>query len=287
MTEFSNPLISATALQARLQASSPAPLLLDCSCDLMDPSAGLRQYEAGHVPGALYAHLDQDLSTPKSAQGPRVGGRHPLPTREAFAERVAQWGLRPERDVVVMDNQGGMYAARAWWMMHWLGHHRVQVLDGGVSAWRSAGFALTTGASPSALAASAPYPVSGSVPTLDATTLQRELHQWQVLDARAPERFRGDVEPMDSQAGHIPGALNRFFKDNLGADGCFLSASTLRAQFEQLGVPTERLVHQCGSGVTACHNVLAMAVAGFGLTRLYPGSWSEWSADPSRPVAKG
>ena len=286
MTEASPPLISAAALQDRLQAQ-PAPLLLDCSCDLMDPAAGLRQFEAGHVPGAIYAHLDQDLSAPKSALGPREGGRHPLPSREAFAQRVAQWGLTPERDVVVMDNQGGMYAARAWWMLHWLGHRCVQVLDGGVPAWRSAGFTLDSDASTVPQAASAPYPLGQTVPTLDAATLQRELHRWQVLDARAPERFRGDVEPMDSQAGHIPGALNRFFKDNLGADGCFLPAPVLRAQFEQMGVPPERLVHQCGSGVTACHNVLAMAVAGFGITRLYPGSWSEWSADPGRPVAKG
>ena len=286
MTDSLHPLISATDLHARLQ-SQPVPLLLDCSSDLLDPSAGLRQYETAHVPGALYAHLDHDLSGPKSALGPRDGGRHPLPTREAFAVRVAQWGLSPERDVVVMDNQGGMYAARAWWMLHWLGHARVQVLNGGVPAWRAAGYALDSGASPVPPAADRPYPVGASVPTLDAATLQRELHRWQVLDARAPERFRGDVEPMDSQAGHIPGALNRFFKDNLGADGRFLPQEVLRAQFEQMGVPPERLVHQCGSGVTACHNVLAMAVAGFGITRLYPGSWSEWSADPSRPVAKG
>lgn len=286
MTDALHPLISATDLHARLQRQ-PAPLLLDCSCDLLDPSAGLRQYEAAHVPGALYAHLDHDLSGPKSALGPRDGGRHPLPTREAFAVRVAQWGLSPECDVVVMDNQGGMYAARAWWMLHWLGHPRVQVLDGGVPAWRAAGYALASGASPAPAATGSPYPVGTSVPTLDAATLQCELHRWQVLDARAPERFRGDVEPMDSQAGHIPGALNRFFKDNLGADGRFLPQEVLRAQFEQMGVPPERLVHQCGSGVTACHNVLAMAVAGFGITRLYPGSWSEWSADPSRPVAKG
>ncbi|MDZ7811791.1 MAG: sulfurtransferase [Ideonella sp.] len=281
-----HPLISAAALQARLQGL-PAPLLLDCSCDLMDPAAGLRQFETGHVPDAIYAHLDHDLSAPKSGRGPGEGGRHPLPSRETFAHRVAQWGLTPQRDVVVMDNQGGMYAARAWWMLHWLGHRRVQVLDGGVPAWRAAGLALDSGASPVPEAAHAPYPIAESVPTLDATTLQRELHRWQVLDARAPERFRGDVEPMDGQAGHIPGAMNRFFKDNLGADGCFLPADALRAQFEQMGVPPERLVHQCGSGVTACHNVLAMAVAGFGITRLYPGSWSEWSADPRRPVAKG
>ncbi|TDM09301.1 MAG: sulfurtransferase [Ideonella sp. MAG2] len=286
MSLSASPLMSAAGLQSRLQAGS-SPLLLDCSSDLMDAGAGLRQYEAGHVPGALYVSLDNELSGPKSPHGAREGGRHPLPKRQDFARQAALWGLTPERDVVVMDNQGGMYAARAWWLLHWLGHGRVQLLDGGVPAWRNAGLPMEAGPSPLPQATPGIYPMGGSAPTLDAATLQRELHRWQVLDARAPERFRGDVEPLDSQAGHIPGALNRFFKTNLDADGHFLPASALRQQFESMGLVPDLVVHQCGSGVTACHNLLAMAVAGLGITRLYPGSWSEWSADPGRPVAKG
>jgi thiosulfate/3-mercaptopyruvate sulfurtransferase len=190
--------------------------------------------------------------------------------------------------VVLLDRQGGPYAARAWWMLRWLGHADAAVLDGGVAAWTAAGGSLTTEAStPSP---QPPYPDRAPlVQTVSADELLLGLGRGRLLDARAGERFRGEVEPLDTAAGHIPGALNRFFKDNLAADGRFKPAASLRAEFEALVAPhgAQGTVHQCGSGVTACHNLLAMEHAGLTGSRLYPGSWSEWSSDPGRPVARG
>ncbi|NDY89684.1 sulfurtransferase [Ideonella livida] len=280
------PLLSADELLTRW---AQAPLILDCSHDLAEPEAGRRQHAMGRLPGARHLHLDDDLSGPKSPDGPRQGGRHPLPTLETLACRAGQWGVTPGRWVVLYDQQGAAYAARCWWLLRWLGHTQVQVLDGGLAAWLRAGGDLESGSLPPVPAGAPPYPLpqTGTLPTLQAETLLASSGtDWQVVDARAPERFRGEVEPLDSRAGHIPGALNYFFKDNLGADGCFLPAEALRRRFEPLGDPA-RLVHQCGSGVTACHNLLAMAQAGLPGSALYPGSWSEWSADPNRPVATG
>ena len=214
-------------------------------------------------------------------------------TREAFAARAGAWGIGPRTPVVAYDDQGGPYAARLWWMLRWLGHEAVAVLDGGLAAWRAAGGAVEAGRA-AARAALPPYPVGhATMPTADAATLLAGLGQPGaplIVDARAAERYRGDVEPLDPVAGHIPGAINRFFKDNLAADGRFKPAEALRADFERLGLGSGRsasVVHQCGSGVTACHNLLAMAHAGLDGTALYPGSWSEWCADPARPVARG
>jgi thiosulfate/3-mercaptopyruvate sulfurtransferase len=192
----------------------------------------------------------------------------------------------PGRHVVVYDAQGGMYAARAWWMLLWAGHRAVSVLDGGLQAWKDAGGGIESG---DALAAGAPpYPLGESlVRTVDASTLAKSLGRVTLLDARAGERFRGEVEPLDARAGHIPGARSRFFKDNLDATGRFRSPSELRATFESFGATPAQVVHQCGSGVTASHNVLAMEIAGMPGSALYPGSWSEWSSDPSRPIAVG
>lgn len=280
-------LISADALRDRLSAGRPT-VLVDTSFDLADPAAGRRAYDAGHPPGAHYLHLDQDLSGAKhDAQG-RFLGRHPLPDRASFAVRMGGLGIAPGVQVVAMDRQGGMMAARLWWLMRWLGHEEVAVLDGGVGAWQSAGGPMVTDA-PATTAAS-PYPATeGLVTTVDAQSLAAGLGRDPLLDARAPERFRGDVEPLDARAGHIPGALNRFFKDNLQADGRFKPAEQLRGEFEALigSAAPEWVVHQCGSGVTACHNLLAMECAGLPGSRLYPGSWSEWSSDPARPVALG
>lgn len=274
------PLISAAALRAL----HPAPLLLDCSFDLADPSAGERAYAEGHLPGALYVHLDRDLSGPKTG----ANGRHPLRTREQYAAWMASLGIDGSRDVVVLDRQAGMFAVRAWWVLRWMGHTRVAVLDGGVEAWVRAGGALTTEVQPPRAVAPSPIPAP-AMPTVDAATLLAQLDTRRVLDARAPERFRGDVEPLDRVAGHIPGAVNRFFKDNLQPDGTFKPAAQLRDEYTALlgDAPAAQVVASCGSGVTGCHDLLALEIAGLGTASLYPGSWSEWSADPDRPVARG
>jgi thiosulfate/3-mercaptopyruvate sulfurtransferase len=266
-------LISAAELNASM-------LLIDVGFDLADTAAGERAYLAGHLPGAHYLHLDHDLSGPKTG----TNGRHPLPDRAAFAERMRMLGLSRGTQVVAYDAQGGMYAARLWWMLRWIGHAQAAVLDGGKLAW--------TGA----LSTEVPVARSGDArlgesltPMFDADTLQAQLGRVRLIDARAPERFRGEVEPLDAVAGHIPGAANRLFKLNLQEDGRFKPAAQLRAEFAPLLAPhgAAGTVHQCGSGVTACHNLLAMEHAGLGGSALYPGSWSEWSADRARPVAKG
>jgi thiosulfate/3-mercaptopyruvate sulfurtransferase len=274
-------LISVAELQA-LQAAGTALVLLDCSFDLADTGAGSRAYAAGHLPGAAYAHLDADLSGTKTGRN----GRHPLPAREAFAATAGRWGITPGVQVVSYDAQGAPYASRAWWLLRWLGHDAVAVLGGGLAAWLAAGGTLSTVAPTTP--PQPPYPaLAPAMPTVDAEGLLARLDAVQVLDARNAERYRGEVEPLDAVAGRIPGATLRFFKDNLGPDGRFKPAAQLRTEFEALGVPARPVVQQCGSGVTACHNLLAMAHAGLGLSALYPGSWSEWCSDPQRPVARG
>ncbi len=274
-------LIGAAELMA-LHSSGAALVVLDCSFDLADPAAGERAFALGHVPGALYAHLDRDLAGSKTG----ANGRHPLPGRDAFAATLGRWRVAPGVQVATYDAQGGVYAARAWWMLRWMGHAAVAVLDGGVNAWCAQGAALSTQAT--LATPGTPYPRAASLaPTVDAPSLLASLTKVCVLDARAAERFRGDVEPLDPVAGHIPGARNRFFKDNLQADGRFKPALELRAAFDGYGNTPSQVVHQCGSGVTACHNLLAMAHAGLHGSVLYAGSWSEWCADPARPVARG
>jgi thiosulfate/3-mercaptopyruvate sulfurtransferase len=273
-------LISVDALRALLQHERV--VLLDCGFDLTDTGAGSRAHAQGHLPGAFHADLDRDLSSTKTGRN----GRHPLPRRETFAKTVAAWGVLPGVAVVCYDDQGGVYAARAWWMLRWLGHDDVAVLDGGKAAWVAAGGALET-TMPALQSAAAPYAIgTASMPTVQADQLLGETPRT-IVDARSAERFRGEVEPLDPVAGHIPGARNRFHKDNLGPDGRFKPAHELRAAFEGLQGDSTRVVHQCGSGVTACHNLLAMEHAGLKGSALYPGSWSEWCADPSRPVARG
>lgn len=258
-----------------------APLIVECSFDLADTEAGERAYAAGHIPGAFYLHLDRDLCGDKTAADGSFRGRHPLPEREDFAALMRRLGLAAGRQVVTYDRQGGPYAAHLWWMLRWLGHAQVAVLDG---AW--------DGELSTELPAATPTDWQPGEPLVGQTTaaeLLKKLGNVRLIDARAAERFRGEVEPLDRAAGHIPGASNRFFKDNLGADGRFKPAAQLRAEFEPLLAPhgADAVVHQCGSGVTACHNLLAMAHAGLGDGLLYPGSWSEWSSDPARPIAKG
>ena len=276
------PLVSPEQLRAAIAAGA-APLIIDCSFDLADTAAGERAFEQGHLPGAIYAHLDRDLAGAKTGRN----GRHPLPARADWAATLARLGVTPARAVVLYDAQGGMYAARAWWMLSWAGHRAASVLDGGVGAWTAGGGALETGGVAPAAAAS-PYPLGDSlVATIDADALQKSLGRVTLLDARAGERYRGETEPLDKRAGHIPGARSRFFKDNLDAHGRFRPAVELRAAFTAFGAAPAQVVHQCGSGVTACHNLLAMEIAGLAGSALYPGSWSEWSSDPARPVAVG
>lgn len=280
-------LISASALQA-LQASGAPLLVFDCSFDLSAPQAGAHSYAQAHIPGALHADLDRDLSSHDRAQA-ASGGRHPLPGRAAVAAWLAACGLDTDMQVVVYDRNGCNYCARLWWMAQWAGHANVAVLDGGLAAWQAAGGALASGSE----AARAPGNFTLQAPLrelLSADAVQAGLGGAQtIIDARAPARYRGEVEPLDPVAGHIPGALNRPFGDNIARDGRFKPAALLRAEFEALLQERDaaQVVHQCGSGVSALPNLLAMELAGLPAGRLFAGSWSEWCSHPARPVAKG
>ncbi|WP_042269871.1 sulfurtransferase [Paraburkholderia heleia] len=278
-------LISAANLHERLTAAPGSVLVFDCRFDLANPAAGENAYALGHLPGAQYLHLDRDLSGPKTGKN----GRHPLPDRSALVATLLLRGLNEGQQVVAYDAQGGAYAARLWWLLRWLGHDSVAVLDGGLNAWEAAGLPLVRDVPTPArgtFKAGAPLQV-----TVDAQAVVRNLatHELTVVDARAADRYRGENETIDPVGGHIPGARNRFYQDNLAPDGRFKSAHALREDFMTVlpGITPEHVVLQCGSGVTACHNALAMEIAGLHGAALYPGSWSEWSADPSRPVATG
>lgn len=275
-------LIDTDALAGLLD--SPTLALVDCRFDLANTFAGEAAYTEGHLPGAVYAHLDRDLSALKTG----TNGRHPLPTPEVAAATFGRLGIDASTQVVAYDAENGMYASRLWWMLKWLGHDAVAVLNGGFAKWMAEQRPVSTAPSTRAARTFTPAPrpsmivTAAEVPGVTASASAR------LVDARAPERFRGDVEPLDPVAGHIPGAANHFFGQNL-ADGRFRSPDDLRAGFEaSLGaVAGEAIVCYCGSGVTACHNILALEHAGLKGARLYPGSWSEWCADPSRGVEKG
>jgi len=276
-------LIGAEALKTLL-ASGADVLLLDCSFELGVPEAGRAAFAQGHLPGARYAHLDDDLASPPDG----TNGRHPLPAPVALAAWLRAQGLRKGQQVVAYDASGGAWAARAWWLLRWLGHAPVAVLDGGRPAWVAAGLPLATGV-PGPVPAGDFEPGAPLVPApVDASQVLANTadRTAQVIDARDPSRFAGEPNPIDPVAGHIPGARNRFFRDNLDADGLFRAPEDLAAAFSGL-LGDAPAILQCGSGVTACHNALAMAVAGLPAGRLYPGSWSEWIADPARPVATG
>ena len=291
MTSPHTTLISATQLQALMDSKLPC-MVFDCSCDLMQPETGPAQYEAGHIPGAVYAHLDNNLSAKgeRSITGAASGGRHPLPPREVFAAWLGRIGFHNGMQAVVYDRQGANYCGRLWWMLKWLGHENVAVLDGGWQAWQAAGGASASGQEPQAPASSF-APGEPLVQLVDVDTVVRQLgsNAQQLLDARGAPRFRGEVEPIDPVAGHIPGALNRPFNQNIAADGHFKDAATLRAEFTALLGQRDpaTVVHHCGSGVSAVPNILAMEIAGLGRTALFAGSWSEWCGNPSRPVAQG
>jgi thiosulfate/3-mercaptopyruvate sulfurtransferase len=259
-------------------------VIFDCRHDLMKPDAGAQAYAQSHIPGARFAHSDKHLSGPKTGKT----GRHPLPEPAQFSDWLGVNGVDASTQVVAYDYAGGASATRLWWMLRWLGHDAAAVLDGGWEAWTKAGAPVTTD-----LPVVTAKKFTGRVRDIavDVTDVLSHLNQprMTIIDARAPERYRGEVEPIDPVAGRIPGALNRLYKDNLGGDGRFKPAAELRAAFESLlhDRKPEEVVHQCGSGVSACHNILAMEIAGLSGSRLYPGSWSEWCADPARPIARG
>lgn len=264
--------------------SDPDWVVFDCRHDLADPRRGRAEYVASHIPGARFLSLDEDLSAPKTGRN----GRHPLPDPRVLAEKLEQAGVDSRKQVVAYDAQGGMIAARLWWLLRWLGHLPVAVLNGGWDKWIAEG-----------------RPQSAEVPRPQRTRLlARPRNDWVdadfvrshlddagtvLLDARAPDRFRGQNETLDPVAGRIPGARNRPFRNNLDADGCFKPPPVLKKDFRAaLGSASpEQVVHYCGSGVSACHNLFAMELAGLRGGRLYPGSWSEWCADPARPVMTG
>ncbi len=263
----------------------PRWIICDCRHDLADHSAGYRAYRAGHIPGARFLHLDVDLSGPKTG----LNGRHPLPHPSTFGLRLGALGIANDSQVVAYDESGGVYASRLWWMLRWVGHAKVAVLDGGWQAWNRAKLPFTV-EQPAVEAASFSIRPQQRL-EVDSASLQSRLGERSalVIDARSSDRYRGENETLDPVAGHIPGAVNRFFKLNLGDDGCFRNAAALKTEFVALlsGRAPADIVHQCGSGVTACHNLLAMEVAGLAGSRLYPGSWSEWVSDRRRPVATG
>ena len=276
-------LISSEELLPHLD--DPRWALIDCRFDLADPAAGQAAYLDEHIPGAVYAHLERDLSAPPTG----ANGRHPLPPPGVLAAVFSRWGIGHGVQVIVYDDSGGGYAARTWWSLRFLGHDAVAVLDGGLQAWVASGHPVRQGLESRRPAPFSPSPRSELKIEADQVLAGLGSPGIVLIDARAQERFRGEEEPIDPVAGHIPGALNRPWQTNLDASGRFLPAIALRHQFEALlgASPASSAVAYCGSGVTACHNLLAMAHAGLLGARLYPGSWSEWSSSASRPVATG
>ncbi len=277
-------LITAEELHEHLQ--DPDWVVVDCRFNLADHAQGRQDYIQEHIPGAVYAHLDDDLSGP-IIKG--VTGRHPLPSVEQAAAVLATLGIGAGAQVVTYDDRGGMSSGRLWWMLRWLGHDAVAVLDGGWQAWQAAGYPTRGGEETRLPADFTPQPRADFAVYADAVQRLRTDPAYKVVDSRAADRYRGENETMDPVGGHIPGALSGPFADNLGADGRFKSPEELRARFEALlgDTPADQTVFYCGSGVSAAHNILALAHAGLGDARLYPGSWSEWITDPERPIARG
>jgi thiosulfate/3-mercaptopyruvate sulfurtransferase len=277
-------LVSAARLAQHLD--DPDWRVVDCRFDLAATDHGARDYRLGHIPGAVYAHLDHDLSGPITPDT----GRHPLPDPQRLGRWVGEIGITPDRQVIAYDDSGGTMAVRLWWLLRWLGHRDVALLDGGWQAWQQSG--LPSESDPVSPSSAAVYPGTPDpsqvveTETLVAWCEQRDV-SITLIDARTAERFNGEAEPIDPVAGHIPGAINRPLQENLDADGRFKSPEDLRRLYLGTlgGRPPASVVAMCGSGVTACHNLLAMEIAGLSGGRLYAGSWSEWIRDPARPVA--
>jgi thiosulfate/3-mercaptopyruvate sulfurtransferase len=272
-----NPLVSTEAL-----AAHPEWRVFDCRHDLFKPGLGEQQYQQAHVPGALFAHLDRDLSAPKNGSN----GRHPLPEAKTFIGWLGRQGLKASDTVVCYDGGSGAMASRLWWMLRWVGHEPVAVLDGGFAKWQREGRPVTAEVPQ---CEPAPYPGKAKASMHASLALvEKKLKRAALLDARAPARYRGEQEPIDPVAGRIPGAKNRFNNENVTAEGTFKSPAVLRAEFEAIlaGRDAGDVINYCGSGVAACHNALAMEVAGLPGSRVYIGSWSEWSNDPTRPISR-
>lgn len=274
-------LVDVATLRAHLD--DPNWLVVDVRHQLSDTCYGERAYAAGHIPGALFLHCDRDLSGPMTG----TNGRHPLPDIDSLAQRLGDIGVGSTTQVVVYDDAQGMIAGRLWWLLRWLGHDAVAVLDGGLQAWQAAGGAMTElqpTLAPRVFVARTRAAWVGA----DYVLERIETPHMCLVDARGPDRFRGENETIDPVGGHIPGALNRCFKDNLQPDGRFKPAAQLRAEWLAIlaGSPPDQVIHQCGSGVSACLNILAMEIAGLPGSRLYAGSWSEWCADPGRPIVR-
>ncbi|NCF26975.1 MAG: sulfurtransferase [Gammaproteobacteria bacterium] len=271
-------IIDAQSLHARL--NDPTVVIVDARFNLFNVDEGRASYLDGHVPGAVYAHLDDDLSGPPLTDA----GRHPMPSPQALEALFSRLGVDAGSQVVAYDQRDGMLAARVWWMLRYMGHEAVAVLDGGWKAWTSAGYGCVEGEQTRPAGAFHGTPRRDWLVSVDQVAAAPRL-----VDSRDPRRYRGENEPLDPVAGHIPGALNRFHGENLDAEGCFLPPGELARGFSELlaGTPVAQTVFYCGSGVTACHSLLAACHAGLGDGRLYAGSWSEWCSDPKRPVATG
>jgi thiosulfate/3-mercaptopyruvate sulfurtransferase len=276
-------LIDASMLARHL--TDPSFAIVDCRFMLADPAWGERAYAAGHIPGAAYAHLDRDLSGEKTG----TNGRHPLPTPEALRQTFGRLGIDKDVQVVAYDQDVGSYASRLWWLLRWMGHENVAVLDGGFARWLAEDRPVASGVEARHGRNFVGMPREDFVADAALVGALSDRADWRLVDARAPERFRGETETIDKVAGHIPGAMNYCYHWNLGEDGAFRTPEELRTRFQNaLGdVSASHVVCYCGSGVTACHNLLALEHAGLNGARLYPGSWSEWSSDRSRPIDKG
>ena len=281
-------LIEATELKKDLESGKEF-FLFDCRFDLVNPKAGYESYLDGHIPSAIYVDVDHDLASEKNGQN----GRHPLPTIEQWLKTCASLGITKDSNIVIYDNESCMYAVRMWWMLRATGYNKIRLLNGGYAAWLAAGFAGETTErhrSNSSSASSGKTATDRYKDALLASDILNNLSskKFVVLDARSADRFRGENETLDPVGGHIPGAINRFFKNNLDANGQFKSADVLAKEFKELlgDTPSESIIHQCGSGITACHNMFAMELAGLKSSMIYPGSWSEWCADPARPIEK-
>jgi thiosulfate/3-mercaptopyruvate sulfurtransferase len=281
-------LIDAAALRELL--GKPDIAVIDCRFDLINPEGGRRAYLKGHIPGARYADLNRDLSAPVSAHS----GRHPLPLPKNFAATLGLWGIGHATQVIAYDDAGGSFAARAWWLLRWLGHGSVVVLDGGIQAWTAAGGSFESGEEkplPRETPGGRISPRADSAAVIETDDIAAFLTDPKhlLVDARAAERFAGSVEPIDAVAGHIAGAVNHPFSANLAPDGRFLPAAELKRLWDArlAGREVAHVAAMCGSGVTACHNLLSLEVAGLRGAKLYAGSWSEWIRDPTRPVARG